>query len=231
MPTEINHIETAKKNTAIAPGLTIVYWGREDVALINAFEQAKEQFSLQWRPFIWWYTEDHIHATLSALTRTKYGQYTPLKRNQLPAALHASVNFLSKIKPFEVEFSELVIRADGQIQFAGYLNRTGAIENVRAIRELWKISDPELQFLDRPKSDNETLHVNLGYFQKPAPGIVAKAIQIEPISIEISNVSIVHYLRRTLELKYVPGQYHLPLGLSGDMEVDEAYFYDTLYLK
>lgn len=228
---EINHKETLRKNTAVAPGLTIVYWGREDAALLDAFEREKERLNQQWRPHIWWYAADHIHVTLSALTRTKYDQFTALRRGQLPEGLSNLVQALSGLHAFEVVFSALAIRQDGQIQFNGRLNDPAGWENIRIIREVYQSLDPELTRLDRPKSDQESLHVNIGYFQKAVPGLAAAVWEMEPVAVRIETLSIVHYLRRTLEPRYILGQLHLPFGNGRTMPVNPDYFYDILSIK
>lgn len=231
MAKEIRHTETLRKNTAIAPGLTIVYWGREDAALLDAAVDSRASLARQWGNCIWWYADDHIHATLSALTRTRYDQYTALRRNQLPVGLHRLAPMLARLQSFEVEFSTLAVRADGQIQFGGQLGTTDSRDSLRAIRELYQILDPQLKFLDRPKSAHETLHVNLGYFQRLPQGAEPLVQEIKPVTVRINALSVVHYLRRTLEPRYILGQYHLPLGAGGDIPDDPDYFYDVLFLR
>lgn len=219
--------EVNKKNSAIAPGLTVVYWGNADKQITNQIQIVKEKFK-KFKKIIKWYSLEHVHITLTALIRTQYGNNLPLNSDDLPINFPKIVPEIAQIQPFEISIDRYALRKDGQIQLVGIVENEN-IERLRFFREIARKLDPTYQFLNKPKQINGVnLHMNFGYF------VESPTIEFEPFEeninndffLRVSRVSIVHYLKRTLENKYLVGQIHVPLNQK--TEISEALFREQL---
>ena len=209
----INIEEINRKNNAIAPGLTIVYWGDTNKEILNSFQIVKDDFK-DFSKYIKWYLEGNIHSTISALTRTRYNQYFPFRANQLPTNLSKTISRIGDLKPIEIKINRYKLDRNGRIQFVVEVSKESE-KNLQGFRNISKMIDPNFQYLDKPKSTNKMeLHINLGYFSElPVKRIHPFEKEVpQKVITKISNVSIVHYLKRTLEERYIVGQIHVPLN-------------------
>lgn len=221
--------EIIRKNSAIAPGLTIVNWCNNQ-RIIQVAEQIKIHYDENFADVLSWYENEHLHMTLSALTLTKYQQFFPLKAFQLPGNICEVTKLISSQSPFEVTLSHYALKENGQIQIEGKVNELDE-KILLYFRTLTQKLDPGFQYLNRPKIINNQIHINLGYFNSlPKKVLNPEEVELDnPISLQINSVSIVHYLKRTLETKYLCGTLNIPLGQEESISSD--LFYKTLNIN
>ena len=97
---------------------------------------------------------------------------------------------------------------------------------MRTIRTVTSKIDAELKYLDKVKwPSGEQVHLNIGYFQSlPSDGIQEIKDDLPTlVEVEVRSASIVHYLRRTLEPKYVVGLCHVLFGTERDFTSDQLF--------
>ncbi len=200
-----------EKNSAIAPGLTVVFWCNDSVEVVNTFAIIRKKL-FNYKKHIWWYSNEHIHITLSPLIRTKYDRNFYLESSDLPNTMFNIIEYISKVKIFSLKITHYSIKQDGQIQLIGGIKDN--VESIYTIRRMNEHLDPTFKYLAHPRVNNLTkTHTNIGYFKSlPKENILAYTEELdEEIIIEVNKVSVVHYLKRTLENRYIASQIHIPL--------------------
>ena len=205
-------ITSSIKNQAIAPGLSLVCWVNENPSLVNTITNYRVSLDTNYKNKIIWYDIPHLHITLYSLIRTIYNRISPLGKLDVQLNIEEFVSDLSRIQSFEICLNKISIEKNGEIQITGTTRTQADLVNYNLIHETVRKHDPDYKYFtvgDEEKHEN--LHCNFGYFvTDDSDEIKEKMILLESeIIYSVNIISIVHYMRRTLENKYMNGYLHL----------------------
>ncbi len=213
---------------ALIPGR--IWWYEDSHLHVTIYAPKRGRYS----PVPSGFHSSHLHAPL------------PLTREELPDNFYDIVGLVNQIEPFELEFQTLSLDQRGTIALLGTPDKKEPVLQLKEIAGAIERGVPEEeQKLDVPKHLTPDLHSAIGCFRYLEPlappeeeafitGAALRMIRangkdyqqrrLEPATVEVREVSLIHYADRLL--KNILGMVALKLG--GRNEISEEEFYPCL---